>query len=232
MKLIAALFVLLIPGLVRGDPTTIIAISNQGDLTWRNSETGEYCGVEWVPDLNYLWFPYWSSSWNLRSTSTVQTVRMDLDVMSALTSVSAELNRKLTTPFFRITTSANPINSVAVTNWIRVINMSDNVLTNVAIGVKTGQVFTTNAVFGALLSGSATTPVAVTWLYGPLDTIGSGSVWDGWFLKYGQDGSNHLVGTVVFFIGPARKDVSVTVSNTGSTTRFDWFGDMSKSDPY
>jgi hypothetical protein len=202
-------------------------------LTWTNAETNVYCGVEWTMDLQYTWFPFMTSSWDVLATSRVQSATLDLDVFTAIDWVSDELNQRMDSHFFRIAVFPSRDNQVPVTNWIRILNHSTSVLQNAAIGYKTaGGVFTPYTNTPAISPTEETPSVPASEDYGPLDSIGWSSSWEGWYVAYDHDGSNRVMGTIVFPVGPPRKDVSVTVSNTGAQIAFEWLSDLKTDEPY
>ena len=202
-------------------------------ITWTNAETNVYCGVEWTMDLQYTWFPFMSSSWDLLATSSVQSVALELDVLQAIAFPSDVLRQKMLSHFFRVAVFDSPGNYVVVTNWISIHNQSTSTLENAAIGYKTvGGVFTPYTNIPSLSPTEATPYVPVSEDYGPLDTIAGSSDWEGWYVAYDHYGSNRIMGTIVFPFGPTRKDVSVTVSNIGAQIHFEWVSDLKKDEPY
>lgn len=212
----------------------IIGIDQFGTITWSNTPTPLYCGVEGKWDMRHTWLPL--LDWNVLVTTPVTNTTTD--VMALWEQLSAVLQnltggQEANALFFRVVASPSPLGPRYATNLIHVANASTSVLVNVEIGTIDSGAHTPITNLASLAQGTTSPAVPVVQDIPP-PSVGTVTnlipmvivppVQEGWYVSYEQNASNRLVESMVIPFGSPEKNVGVTVSNNSVTVRFEEFG--------
>jgi len=213
----------------------IIGIDHTGTITWSNSPTPLYCGVEGKWDLRHTWLPL--LDWNVLVTSSVTNSSTDVpELWSGLDNMLRNLTGGdgINALFFRVVASQSPLEPRHATNIITLVNASTSVLANVEIGSVDGGTQAPVTNLPALLQGNSSQPIPIAQeiplpIFGSVTNIIAPLVVDppmqeGWYVSYDHDGSNRVVESMVIPFGEPEKHIRVTVSNATVTVLYEWVG--------
>jgi hypothetical protein len=227
MKTLAAVLLLAWTIPAAGQQTEIVGFKTNGVITWTNEITNAYCGVEWTMDLQWCWLPW---TWNIASTGSVATARLDVAVLDNIDwSVSPELERRKNSHFFRIVAATAWLPNPVLTNSVRLCNCGASILTNISIGVRQSHVETEITNIPSLLPSSCSPYIPVAEEFHDADwstmaCLCSGQDSDGWYVSYDHDGTNREYGFSIIFVGPPEKGITLAVSNAAVRMDVEWLG--------
>ena len=134
---------------------------------------------------------------------------------------------------FSLVSSETPLAPRFATNYVRLVNASTSVLTDVAFGLKENWSCVPLLTSIPAITQGATSPVVAVWqeivMAGVVqaDSVPiahwPGPVQDGWYISYEQNGSNRMVEVEVISFGSSEKNISVIVSNSSMSLSAEWF---------
>lgn len=212
-----------------------------GLLAWRNDLSNKFCGVEWTENLGHAWQGFGGDVWQIPVTSAEHVVAMPLwgsspgglyEGLRSWTSQWPLLGATWQGLFFRVVASPDPLVEPPVTNYLRMINASPVVLSNVCIYGSPAGAFAlaTNFQLLAVSSSSDDVPVVAPRLclgefnWNDIARPSVSSAHKSWMITWQQDGTNRQCGTAVVPVGGGRKTVTVSVYSNRVTTYYEWLG--------
>jgi hypothetical protein len=237
---LSALAILALP--TSAQEVEIIGIDHFGTITWSNSPTPLYCGVEGKWDMGHTWLPM--PDWDLLVTTPVTNTTSDVMALwEAIRGLVWNLSggtEQANGLFFRVVASSSPLAPRYATNFVHVANASTSILANVEIGSIDNGSYTPITNLASLAQGSNSPPIPVAenitppWL-APVTNIVPMVVdpplQEGWYVTYEQSGSNRVAQAPVLPFGKPEKNVTVTVSNDSVTITYQWYG-LARTFPY
>lgn len=231
-SLFFALAVFAMPALAQS--VKIIGIDYSGMITWSNSATPLYCGVEGKWNMNHTWLPM--PDWNVRVSTPLTNTSTDVMALwNTIKGLAWNLSggtEQADGLFFRVVAASSPLAPRYATNVIHVANASSFALTDVEIGsINNGN---RSAIMHlALLAQGANsppipvaqdiTPPRLTSVTNIVPVVAAPPLQEGWYVTYEHSGSSRLAQAPVFPFGAPEKNVLVTVSNESVTITYQWF---------
>ena len=239
MKSLACLLLLVATAVpAAAQQVEIIGIDHTGMITWSNTPTPLYCGVEAVWNLNHTWLPL--QDWNLHATTAVTNTTIAIaDLWDQLDVLTRNLGTaKPHGLFFRIVASPSPLGPRYATNLVEIVNASTSVLANVEVGLIESWSHNPITNWPSLAQGASTPIVPVVQdiplpgsAIAPVMNLGELVTQEGWYVSYDHDASNRVFESMVIPFGEPEKDILVTISNASVTALFEWFG-LERTFPY
>ena len=231
MRVLAVLLLLAAALTATAQQPEIVGFVPDGPLTWTNADTNGRFGVEWTMDLNWTWIPFDEDLWDLQPSSTVCETWVPLDDLISVdwSAMGETLASKASSHFFRIVSSPNDLVQPYATNLVRLANEGTNTLTTVEFGlIDQSSGWTTITNVPDILPGAASAAVPLAQPARPpweMTMVCSGPncyPTEGWYVSFGQTGSNRTFQFCVLPFGPYEKHISLTVSNQALTFAVEW----------
>lgn len=239
IKRLALVLVFVVPAFAQ--QATITGVTTDGLLTWTDDTTNSYSGVEWTVNLSDGWVQFGGDGWQIRSTSIVKRLQIDLWGQLGLDEAADTLSaqwpgyaQRRQGHFFRIASSSTLLPPSIVTNIVVLENVSAAAIHNIRVNANPNLGTTIVLTNIPSLSPSEMTPDQAIvgqhpWLAGfdwsdvlhPVLTNAPG-----WFVTWEQDGTNRYCGTTLVPVGSSDLPHRVTVTVYGNRveTYYDWLG--------
>ena len=229
MRTLAVLLLLAAAVPATAEQPVITDFSSDGALVWTNSQTNVHCGIEWTMDLNWMWLPMDTGTWDFVTTSNITTHTLDPSLPWLPDfSFIPEFDRRKDSHFFRIVCASNSLSGPVFSNSVRVVNHSPSAMSNVVFRRRQGFSSTVITNVPSVAPAGATPyipfedQVNMDGFIAVPAVIGDEGY--GWEVEWDLNGTNDNVAMSIISIGPHEKRITVTVSNSTRWVNWEWMG--------